>query len=214
MKLTSPFFRVERDNKLYFGGDQRWFASGRLRNCGCGYIACTNLLCHKEKRGKIEIEYMQYMRNANRLKWYMPVLPRLGMNGIFMAVGMNLFFLFNRKHYFCFWGMSRRKLNRRIEEMLREDIPVVLCIGQNFPNYWGKTKVKLYRKIENEYFSNSATNRHFVTITGMDDDWYQISSWGQELYINKIEFIEYVSLHSNAMASNILVVKKIGRGKL
>jgi len=204
---------VNNEKEQTYGGAQQWFSRKYLRNSGCGYIACTNIIVHKNKslgqEGQLPKE--EYMAIAKSLRRYMLVLPKFGMSGPIMAVGMNLFFLTKRLPYWCFWGISGKRRDGRIEKMLEDNTPVVMCIGQNFPNVWGKRKLRLYEDNGSVYTSNSDVHMHFVSVTGMDDEWYRISSWGKMYYINKKEFNEYVKKHSLSFFSNVLVVKHINR---
>ena len=54
-----------------------------------------------------------------------------------------------------------------------------------------------------------STKAHFVTITGMDEEWLRISSWGKEYFINRREYDDYVKTHSTWLVSNIGLVRRI-----
>jgi hypothetical protein len=43
-----------------------------------------------------------------------------------------------------------------------------------------------------------------VTVTGMDDEWLQIASWGKRYFIRRCEYMEYIRKNSSYFASNIL----------
>lgn len=93
--------------------------------------------------------------------------------------------------------------------MLREDIPVILSIGPNFPLLWQKKELTLHIQTnEGSFYPGPATHAHYVTVTGMDDTWLQISSWGRKYFINRNEYLQYVKAHSARLVSNILYVKK------
>ena len=89
--------------------------------------------------------------------------------------------------------------------MLRQDIPVIMSVGPNFPKLWGKRRVRFYVRIEGRgYIPAAAAKQHYFTVTGMDEDWLQISSWGRLYYLNRREFEEYTRRYSLDFVSNIL----------
>ncbi|MCA5962640.1 hypothetical protein LC724_22785 [Blautia sp. RD014234] len=92
--------------------------------------------------------------------------------------------------------------------MLAHDIPVILLVGPNFPFVWGKHRLNMYhRSPEGEYSPSCQIKAHFVTVTGMDDTWMRVSSWGKEYYINRQEYVNYVKKHSSFLISNICYIK-------
>ena len=93
--------------------------------------------------------------------------------------------------------------------MLSADLPVILAVGPNFPAVWMKERLRFFVKSKNGVFRpGTATKSHYVTVTGMDEDWLRISSWGSEYYISRREYEDYVHRHSNPLFSNILYIKK------
>jgi hypothetical protein len=118
-----------------------------------------------------------------------------------------------------------------MEEMLGKDIPVILAIGPNTPNLWGKKGVPFYERKEIEYQESDepssegekpyyykaikqAINGHYVTVTGIIKDdvagriMLRISSWGKQYYINYEEYRDYVENTSGTLTSSIVQVKK------
>ncbi|MCR5310980.1 MAG: hypothetical protein K6E32_06155 [Lachnospiraceae bacterium] len=226
--LLKPLFEVNTENENAYGGAQHWFPKKRLQNSGCGVIACANIIAQTDtpskharyatcpdpaakEQGKAArtIDQDTYMRLARKMSFYLPVIPGLGINGVVLAIGINLYFLFHGLPYIAFWGISRRRRDKRIRQMLSDNIPVCLSIGPNFPNIFGKHFVTLYRKQGGNYLPDTNINAHYVSVTGIDDDWYEISSWGRRLYINKSEYDTYVKKHTGYLLSNILCVKTL-----
>jgi len=79
----------------------------------------------------------------------------------------------------------------------------------NFPFIWGKGKAILYtRNNAGEFKAASGVKAHFITVTGIDSEWLEISSWGRRYYLNRRNYEEYVSKHSAALVSNILYIKR------
>lgn len=104
------------------------------------------------------------------------------------------------------WGALPGSFWQTIHQMLARDIPVILCIGINFPLPWGKASLPLYTP-EGESFRQACTTRaHYVTVTGMGEEWLQILSWGRELYIRREELDRYRHRHSCGFYSNILCI--------
>ena len=209
--LKRPLFQLKSEKENAFGGAQQWFSKNYLKKSGCGVIACANILAHKEpeRYASEGLDKISYMKIANRLKsFYLPIIPGQGINGIVMSFGINLFFLTNRLPYRAFWGISGKKMDGRIERMLLEDTPVCLAIGPNFPNLFGKENLRLYRKEGERYVWDSSINAHFVTLTAMDEEWYEISTWGRKMYISRKEYREYVHKHSCFLFSNVLVIRR------
>lgn len=213
MKKKIEFIRVGNRNSSSYGGAQEWFEKKYMRQYGCGVIACGNvlfqLMCRQDGKNKASnlIEKKTYMALVNELSVkYLLVLPILGMNGIMMMLGMNLYFKRNKMPYRASWRCGRKKLWERVEQMLEQGIPVVLSVGPNFPNLWGKHRVKLYVKYGSVYRERTQTKAHYVTVTDMDEEWITISSWGNQYYIRKTEYQEYVAKQSNSLFSNILYI--------
>lgn len=218
--LKQPFFEVHRDTEITYGGAQRWFRRKYAQKVGCGVIACTNILMQlgngrnadrKEPRIILGSDYMSFAEHLRR--YYLPLIPHFGLNGITLMLGMNFYFWKNKLPYRCYWGSFRKNFDANIGRMLAMNIPPVLAIGPNFPNFFGRHGLRLYRKEGSQYISNSEVKAHYVSVTGMDPDWYRISTWGKEMYISKREYREYIHKYSSGLFSNILVIKRKGAKK-
>ena len=163
--------------------------------------------------------YMAYISRLEKL--YFHILPKLGLSGILMALGVNLFFLTHRRlirnitgcRFRAHWAVRPWKLLDKIREMLENDIPVVISIG---PGFLRKDKVKLYSASEKNgkihYKPVTQTKDHYVTVTGVvelsDITMIEISSWGKRYYINWKEYTDYVKKNDNYFFSNILYISK------
>ena len=146
-------------------------------------------------------------------KKYLPLIPGHGINGLSIALGINACFIKNRMPYTAIWGVPYSKLWTAIEHMLDEDIPVIFSIGPNFPLFWQHHKLRFYyQRTDGAFVPGPQTHAHYVTITGMDEQWLQIASWGKKYYIKKSEYIDYVRHHSIRLVSNILYIRKKSRG--
>ena len=205
--LPSSYLKVNTEKGPAYGGNQEWLPYKFLRGMGCGLIGAADVIFHLE--GKENVTEEEYVAFAKKLwKWYLPVIPGFGMNGITLMIGMNRYFKTHGLSYRACWKISGRKLFTRIDKMLSDDIPVILSVGPNFPLVWKKEKLTFYTKNqEGAYVAASKTKAHFVIVTGRDGAWLQISSWGKEYYISIREYREYVNHHSSFLVSNVIDIK-------
>lgn len=206
--LKRSFLQVEARHGMSFGGNQAWFPYKFLKKTGCGVISAANVLLYR--KGKQQISETEYMDFAKHLwKYYLPVIPGFGMNGLTLMLGMNRYFYRNQLPYKAWWKISGKKMLNRIDWMLEQDFPVILSVGPNFPKFWGKQKLNLYVKQEAETYRPAVkTTAHFVTVTGREGQWLRISSWGKEYYLNVREYQEYVKTYSSSLVSNILYISE------
>lgn len=208
--LKRPYITVKTKDGTSYGGNQAWFAYRFLRKRGCGVISAADGLLYL--KGYQTLPQKEYTAFATELwKFYLPVIPGFGMNGLTLMAGLNGYFIKNKLPYRACWGISSKKLIRRVDEMLSKDLPVILAIGPNFPKFWGKKTVTLYRKdAQGQYAPAAKTKAHFVTVTGREGQKLRISSWGKEYWINLLEYEEYVRSFSSPLVSNIVYVKNKG----
>lgn len=204
--LKHSFLQVETKREKSFGGNQNWFPYKFLKKSGCGVISAANVLMHL--RGKRQVSELEYLDFAKYMwKYYLPVIPGFGMNGLTLMMGLNRYFLKKKLPYKAGWKISGKKLLSRIDEMLTQDIPVILSVGPNFPKFWGKEQLSFYKRTEDgKYLAAVKTRAHYVTVTGREGQWLQISSWGKEYYMNLREYQNYVKTYSSYLVSNIICI--------
>ena len=210
--LTSEL-SVQRPEGASYGGSQTWFSSPSIRGYGCGLIAAHDLLWYLERKESLTAQtdrhrsgeqlvsdsrsWEDYERSVKRLRRLFPILPRLGINGLMLSAGLNLAFLLRRLPYRACWHIGYRNTGKEISRLLGQDIPVILSIGGNFPLIWKKNRLPLYKKTgDGVYIKSSSTRAHYVTVTGIEHGWLQISSWGQEWYINWREYRNFAWIKS------------------
>lgn len=206
------FVRVKKEQNTFFGGNQSWFRRTKDQEYGCGIIACANaIVClnHKDCGAPLELVYEDYMELADKLaRRYFWVMPKLGLNGFTIAIGINLYFMLHKMPYFARWGTFSWNLWKRVAQMLEQKIPVLLAIGPGILP-WRKSRLPLYVKRNGTLVQAATTRAHYVMITGMDEEFITISSWGKRFLIRKTEYEEYVRKHSNYLFSNILVINNL-----
>lgn len=221
LSLSRPIISVVKDGSASCGGNQRLFENPTMRGYGCGVIGGADLLYYLAltrpdwatpytgRPRSNEIEFEHYERLCSRLRRdFMPIIPRFGKTGADLAAGLNLYF--SRYGIPCRarWCIGHEKLFERIEEMLRADIPVIFSVGANFPNFFGKHRVKLYTRASDGSLRPTASTRaHFMTVTGLDEDFFRVSSWGTEYYISRSEYLGYTKKYGSSITSNIMYVK-------
>ncbi len=152
-----------------------------------------------------EKRYLEWIYTVNQK--YLPVIPFFGMNGFILAGGLNRWFRHSRIDLRAGWRIFSFGLWETMSRMLEEDIPVIFSIGANFPLVWRGKKLKLYVRRGESYTSTAAVNAHYVTVTGMDDRWLEVSTWGKKYYINREEFTRYVRRYSCYLFSNLVSVR-------
>ena len=223
LRIQHNYIAVSQGQRLSFGGSQMLSESKTMREVGCGVIAALDLLLYlcrfhdgcnctffarAAEDGSIdEREYDELAQALSRR--FFPVIPKLGINGLMLAGGLNLFFRRYRLPYRAVWGIGSGKMFSEIREMLEEDIPVILAVGPNFPLFWQKHELKFYaRRADGTYFHACSIKAHYVTVTGMDDERLQISSWGREYYIDRKEYMDYIHRRSGSIVSNIVKIRK------
>ncbi len=222
-KLSHDLFTVlEEENRIGYGGSQKWYSDENDDKYGCGIAACADvalyLMCKnrqysdkafeiKEADGEYLVRKQDFIRLSERLRrTCLPIIPKFGVNSFVMALGMNKFFISRHMPFRCYWKVTRGNRWELVKDMLLRDVPVVLAVGANFPVVWGKHRVNLYSRNEQGGVMSTAVKAHYVVITAIDDEWLTISSWGRKYYIRRKEFDEYVRRYSGNMYSNILVI--------
>lgn len=218
IELQHPYPRVVKGGAESYGGSQQWAYRADLRKCGCGPVAALDLalyLCRfhggggKRLAGLREaqpIPLADYNAALTRLcPAYFPLIPPFGINHGVLALGLDRLLRDEGIPYRAHVSLATEKLWSRMEAGLRADTPVLLAIGQNFPQVWGKHRLPFYaRRGDGSLFPAAAAKAHFVAVTGMDESWLRISSWGREYYVNRDEFSRYVKQHSGSALSGLV----------
>ena len=216
VELRHPYISVARNALCSYGGSQMWSANENMRQCGCGVVAACDLLHYLRRfhsaapEPDAPIPAEEYDRELLRLnRRYFPLIPHFGINGLFLTAGLNALFHREGLPYRARWLVSGSRLWDRVEALLRQDLPVILSVGPNFPLMWQKNRLPFYSRQPNGSFRKAAaTCGHYVTATGIDGDWVRISSWGVCYYIKRAEYEQFVRQHSLYLFSNIVYLSK------
>ena len=221
--LRHPFPALSDGVRSYYGGNQRLLDRPYVQKAGCGVICAANILLYlgryaegcgegpfAELAQQDPIPAADFGRCCDALqKRYMPVLPRFGLTGFQLTWGFNRYCRRYHIPYRMRWQLKNKGFWENIQSMLEDDIPVTLAIGPNFPAFWGRHKLRFHVWRQERFHPATATKAHFVTITGMDEEWLRISSWGKEYFISRREYNDYVKGHSAYLVSNIGLVRRV-----
>lgn len=224
LQIRHNYISVTDGQRRSFGGNQMLSSNKTMREVGCGVIAALDLLlylCRTREEASCaffdeaaadgcidEEEYDALALSLSRR--FFPIIPKLGVNGIMLAGGLNHFFRRYALPYRASWGIGSRYIFTEIEEMLAQDIPVILSVGPNFPLFWQEHKLSFYgQNPHGGLLPACSINSHYVTVTGIDEKYLQISSWGREYYIDRAEYLDYIRRHSGSLVSNIVKLRLI-----
>lgn len=216
-ELKRPYAAVRIPGGYSVGGSQMWLDNKVIRKCGCGAVAAYDLFRYLAEANdtcfsRAEQTKEDYCRELARIQHrYFPLFYPSGINGFLLAAGLNRLFRDYDLPFHARWAASRNKLFERIARMLSEDYPVILAVGPNFPFFWQKHGVNLYRREKNGLFRSAVRIcGHYVTVLAVNEEWLRISSWGQIFEINLREYMDYVKKYSNHLFSNIVLIEKRG----
>lgn len=256
IELSNPsYVPVIKDSEPSYGGSQMWFSNDHryskdyiLHRYGCGTIATADfflyLALQKEALSTpvtqialpgtgdiIYRNYDSYVRNIN--DEYTKTKPYIAVLGPSVAGAINSYCSKYRLGYQATWKLNLTYYDMLdlIEEMLRNNIPVILSIGPNTPKLWGKKGIPFYSRCEIDYQEEPKeakegtkpyyykvlkqdVNGHYITVTGIIKDdvtgriMLRISSWGKQYYLNYEEYRDYIDSLSGTYTSSIVYVKK------
>ena len=212
LSLKHPYLSVDDGRNRSYGGNQMRSDRAVIRKCGCGPIAALDTVWYLEHRGQTgAVSLTDYNTMLNTLcRRYFLLVPPFGINSFVLTADLNLLLHARRLPYRAVWMMSGTKLWQRVEDMLARDLPVILSVGPNFPAVWQNNRLPFYtRSSDGSLHKAAATKGHFVTATGLDEEWVRISSWGREYYINRSEYERYTRENSHFAFSNLVYLREI-----
>ena len=141
-------------------------------------------------------------------KRYFPILPRFGMNGLALAFRMNRYFRRYRMPYRAAWCSSRSRSLKAMAAMLDRDIPVILSVGPDFPLLWQKHPVDLYVR-PGDTAPAHRVRAHYMVVTGMENGWLTLSSWGRQYYLPLAAWEEHHKYHSGYLVDGIVFIRSL-----
>jgi len=219
-RLSHPFWPVQKSAGTAYGLSQQWAASPVFRGWGCGPAAALMLLgylhlYHRDGQSAPmdglspcpSVGECTALMNTTGRRCF-PILPRWGMNGLSLAFFLNLYFCRYRMPYRAAWCSSLSKAERTMASMLDKDIPVIFSVGPDFPLFWQKHPLVLYERPENSPPAASV-RAHYMVVTGMENGWLTVSSWGRKYYLPLASWREHHRYHSGHLVDGIIALRQI-----
>lgn len=215
--IKNSYISIIHKGDVSYGGNQGWFSDKVMCGYGCGVIGGTDVLMYLMRKQAVymsltfpceEAEYQKYVGFWR--KKYFPVLPKVGMSGWVLVLGLRRTFKKYMLSYKVRWGVKKDKLMYRMEEMLGADILIIISVGPNFPCFWRKKGVPLYWKnSKRTYIKRQDIRVHYMVVTGIEGEKLRVSTWGKEYYLDWKEYCDYVDRYSSWLFSNICHIEKI-----
>ena len=217
-RLKNPYISVSRGALRSYGSSQDWSERWDIRRCGCGAIAMTDLVLYLRRYHGCDgpdlpdpAPLEAYDRLCTKLqRKYLPMVPPVGINGLSLALGLDLYFRIHKIPLRAFWGVRAKNIWTAMADLLDRDLPVIFSVGQNIPRVWENHRLNLYiRRSDGTYVAASRVKAHYMTVTAMDDTWLTVSSWGRQYYIHRGEYEDYGKKHSIALVNNLVWLKAV-----
>ncbi len=224
IKLEKSYISVRQpDGTQTYGGNQAWLTTEAERSFGCGLIAAADILRYLGGREEdpgtgSTVEKKDYLEDIRELAKDFRIRGKLGITGFGLARRMNRIFRREALPFRAKWSIGRRRLERRLPEMLESDIPVLLSVGPGF--FHKHQHLPMYRRtVTGEYEQANTMRDHYVTVTGIfvgepgadhatERTMLRLSSWGSRYYIDLEEYIQYVKQYDNFLFSSILYIRR------
>lgn len=220
LKRKYPSVKIN-DSLITHGGNQAYFElpgdkkSAYRRAKGCGMIAIHDVYQYLSNKDVDFTSPGQYRRSVNSLAKHIGWIPTpSGTKNIFIIYAINRILreLHLKRH--ARWCISIKKIESRVREMLKNDLPVIMCIPFMLLPQDKKHNLQMYtfNTLHQKMLPTHSTNAHFVTITGIVEHnqklYYRISSWGLMLYIDIEECNAFMRNHFLGFyLGNILYIK-------
>ncbi len=224
------YIRIKNMNIVSYGGNQSWCKSKRMQNVGCGVIALADISIYLAEQNPNMMteairriskpngfynknDYLEYVRFFQ--KHFVFYVFMKGLNGYAMKHAMNRYFILNDIGLKAKWKvfLSDEAMMKDIRHLIRKNKPVVLSIGANTPNIWGKEGIPFYINKDGRLRPSLKQNvkSHYVVVTGVSEihgqEYLVVSSWGKQYYINYEEYREYVKKYGDRITSSILYIQ-------
>lgn len=237
ISLQGAYIQVKRKNtgEITFGGDQGFFSGadekggkGSIAASGCGAVAFSDVLLYlagrkekyqiKETKNYVnrileEEEYKEYFNGIFALLG--GIIFKKGVSGLKLCLKFNKIARKNHWKLRAGWGISGRRIHDRMEEMLINDIPVILCIPMMLRKKDKDHRLNLYeRQPDGRYRRRQSANAHYITVTGIrkeqEDIWLSCSSWGRKYFISRNEYDAFIHNHfMGTILGNVLYIRRI-----
>lgn len=164
-----------------------------------------------------QAEYLSFLRHLSSHGY--PILPKLGSFSFEMAAFLNLFLssVGAKERVRFLWQNDPKKRLRLAEASIERGYPCPLIIGPHFLSP-GKRGVNFYRMQPDGklILSHRNVRGHFVMLTGIcrydalnKPLLFEISSWGQRLYLSSEEYTAYIRKHSSPIVAGMFTLSDV-----
>lgn len=155
------YVKIKNMNLISYGGNQNWSKSKKMQKVGCGVIAMADLTMYlaeqnpnmmtdairkinKPKGLYNKHDYLEYVKFF--YVHYVILMMHKGMLGIALKHTMNRYFMLNDIGLKAKWKMmqSDDAMIKDIKHLIRKNKPVILSIGPNRYNPFGKKGISMY----------------------------------------------------------------------
>jgi len=199
-------------SQTYFREDKGLLNHNRVKG-GCGVIAILDVVLYLSGNTAISntSSYKKLFKQTSRNILWIPV--SFGINFVQETLGLFNCLRKNNISKRCRWCFSLSKMYERIENMIKNDTPVILCIPK--PISIGNKKGRKYVLpfYDNNLNVISGASGHYVVVTGIYEDtttsqiYLSISSWGRKYYIGLDDFISYSKKTPFRILGNIMTIE-------
>ncbi|MBQ8596226.1 MAG: hypothetical protein IJ409_00410 [Lachnospiraceae bacterium] len=198
----------------------------KKQKMGCGIVALSDIFLYLSGKynKSLQLDESSYVNCELDQKTYCEYYNRIyrfagGVSLKNGASGIKLWRKFNRMAKLqgwkerARWGFSRKKMFGRMEEMLKKDIPVILCVPMALFKKDKEKGLWFYTKNEKgDYIPRTRVNGHYVVVTELffeqEEIYLVISSWGKQYFIKWKEYEEQIrSRLFGAFLGNLLYIK-------
>lgn len=223
IELFHPeYVPILKDNSIHYGGSQMWLSNEKrygkdyiLHNYGCGTIATADLFLYlalqKESyqtaitsmalNNENEINYNDYTMYLHTInKKYTKTRPVLAVLGPSVASAINSYssdYGLGLKATWK-WVLNYYDMYDLIEEMLWKNLPVILSIGPNTPNLWGKKGIPFYELKEIDYMELNETDTGTPSETDTTEDPFTTTA-----YVDSTDGLSDNTTESSAVISKV-----------
>ena len=207
--MESGYITVRQNNNEYYGGDQNLFPEKKLKGFGCGLIAASDV-CIYLMDCPNTFDWDRYYNFVKSIEKYFFYLPFFGMTGFALSFGINRVFRKFRLPYRGRWKILplNETSREKMAEMVSRGFPVIISIGPNFPNVFGKKRLTLYRKDgRGSFIPCGSVGGHYVVVTEFPETGrMKVSSWGRTYYLDWEEYRNYARKKSMPLFTNYLEI--------
>lgn len=214
---NEKYVHIKLDDNSFYGGNQGWWTDSNsvISRYGCGVIAMCDLEIYLS--GKFNgnqkvinncdtfIIYNEYKKYVEKrfYKTYriydLPIIKKLGLLPWKMTRGIRTFLIDkNDEKGNVKWAPSKKceVISEYISGMLKNDIPVVAsydCTIKGKPlNYFIKDAIGNIKEA-------SQFTSHYFVITGIDGDFFKISTYGETCFVLSKDWYENLSYFTNIL---------------